>query len=132
MKRRALALRWVLVAAAAVTVAAFVNVVLVRSTQEGDDRVGRLRPLLIGLTSPAETVPPATTDRPADTRPATTEEPSPATTAEAPTTTDDDGSGREPGGDSSGSGSGKDDDDDDDDDDSGRGGGGEDDDVDDD
>ena len=43
MRRRAFAFRWILVAAAALAVAAFVNVVLLRAAQE-DDRVGRLRP----------------------------------------------------------------------------------------
>jgi uncharacterized membrane protein YgcG len=122
MRRRASALRWILVGAAAVAVAAFVNVVLLRATEENDEPVGRLRPLLVGVTTQIGTdgAPPATTGRPAETRPATTTHTAPATTAETPTATDDhggdddepggDSSGHGGGGDSSGSGSGGDDD----------------------
>jgi type IV secretory pathway VirB10-like protein len=125
MRRRASALRWILAGAAAVAVAAFVNVVLLRATEENDEPVGRLRPLLVGVTTQtgADGTPPATTDRPAETQPATPIQTAPATTAETPTITDDHGGGSddEPDDDSSGRGGG-------DDDSSGHGGGGDDDD----
>ena len=90
VRRRATALRWVLVAAAAVAVAAFVNVVLLRAAQEEDDPVGRLRPLLVGVTSPAAAEPSGEPGRRPETSPAATTEAPPATTA-GQTTTDDHG-----------------------------------------
>jgi hypothetical protein len=103
MRRRGSALRWILVAAAAVAVAAFVNVVLLRAAQEQDDRVGRLRPLLVGVTEPAATEPSAGPQK-GNTSPATTVDSTP--TSPSPAVTDDRGSGQEPGDDSGGHGGG--------------------------
>jgi hypothetical protein len=83
MRRPSSALRWIVVAAVVVAGIAFANVALLGATQE-DDRVGRLRPLLV---EPAAT---ARTETAPQERPATTAEP-PASSA---TTTGDDGDDR--------------------------------------
>ena len=98
MRRPSNALRWIVVAALVIAGIAFANVALLGAT-EGDDPVGRLRPLLVepSATPPTETAP--------QDRPATTAEPPPSTA----TTTGDDGDNRP---DSSGSGDGREPDDD--------------------
>jgi hypothetical protein len=104
MRRRAFAFRWVLVAAAALAVAAFVNVVLLRAAQEEDDRVGRLRPLLVGVTEPAASETVTGSKNGAATSPTQTIDSTQTTTAPAPAATDDRGGGPEPGDDSGGHG----------------------------
>lgn len=101
MRRRVLAFRWILVAAAAVAVAAFVNVVLLRAAQE-DDRVGRLRPLLVGVTEPAATETATGPKNGAATSPTETIDSTQTTTGPGPAATDDRGGGPEPGDDSGG------------------------------
>jgi hypothetical protein len=97
MRRRARAFRWILVAAFVVAVAAFVNVVLLRAAQEEDDRVGRLRPLLVVVTEPGGTETATGSTNGADTSPTQTINSTQTTTNPAAATTDDRGGGESGG-----------------------------------